>query len=932
LIVTDVGLFQTSPLRHTIPTVWTTHVKPARIKLGRTADKTDEAGNGHMSIRKKITIFHSVLIALILASVAISLINVRLMERMVHVLTTDTLPGIYSIGRLGGTAKDIRDGIRQHITAFTLDDKRKAEADLERLNRELHAEIQAYQETINNPRESELFAKVPDALESLRQTMVPIRPVSLRGRTNDALTLFFSQTIPAYRRVQQAIEENGALQSDEASHDAARATASARWVLAGTGVLLMLALLCGSVIVSLHRLLIPLKDLIDFTGRVGRGDFSATAPVKTPDEIGELTAAFNRMVTGLRAAQQRLSERTEQLEISNAQLEETQERYRLAVGGAKDGIWDWDVRSQQVYFSPRWKAMLGYVEDEIRSEIDEWRSRIHPDDRERVEKELATHFHGDVSHFESEHRMLHKDGSYRWMLSRAQAVRQGDGAVTRMAGSQTDITDNKVLDPLTGLPNRILFKEKLAISIERARRRPDYRFAVFFLDLDGFKLVNDSLGHAVGDQLLISIAQRIRFCVRSGDCVARPFDSTAARLGGDEFALLLEDVNGPESAIRVAERVLQELSSPFDLLGHHLFASASIGIALGGGGDQKPEDLLRDVDLAMYRAKAQGKARYELFDARLRENAMARLEMETDLRGAVEGGQFIVQYQPEVSLRDEPVLEFEALIRWRHPVRGLIPPLRFIPLAEETGLIVPIGKWVLREACRQTAEWQRRYPHAAPVKVSVNLSARQFREPDLIDQVAGALLESGLERGSLDLEITESTIMENPETALSTFAKLKEMGVGLSMDDFGTGYSSLNCLHQFPFDTLKIDRTFVEHMQADSESAEIVGAVINLGNRLGMRVIAEGIETGDQLARLRALGCGYGQGYYFAKPMDAERAEALIGKFATERQSAPGANCIGAVDTERLTSDSGDRMLGAIPAAAIAARDAGTRPPLLCGQ
>jgi len=866
-----------------------------------------------MTIRKKITTFHSVLIALIVAVVAISLASIRLMERTVHQLATDTIPGVYSIGRLSGIAKDIRGGIRQNITAPTVNDKKQAEADLERLELELNAEIQAYNKTISNPRERELFAKVPEAFRCLLQTKAPIGRLSLESRTKEALELFFSETMPAYRRAQQAIEENVVLQKEEGSQDAVRANSSARRAMVGTGVLLILALLCGGVIVGLHRLLNPLKDLIDFTVQVGRGDLSAMAEVKAPDEIGELTVAFNRMVGGLREGQQRLNERTEQLELSNARLEETRERYMLAVAGAKDGIWDWDVSTQEVYYSPRWKAMLGYAEDEIRSQIEEWHSRIHPDDRVRIQEELAAHFRGDVPNFESEHRMQHKDGAYRWMLSRAQAVRRADGTVSRVAGSQTDITDNKVLDALTGLPNRIFLKEKLELAIERARRNPDHRFAIFFLDLDGFKLINDSLGHALGDQLLIGIAQRIRSCIRPGDAVTRPFAlSTVARLGGDEFALLMDDIKSPENAIRVAERILQKMSSPFDLQGHHLFASASIGIALGGGGgDLKPEDLLRDADLAMYRAKTQGKARYELFDESLRVSAMARLEIETDLRRAIEiGGQFILQYQPEVSLREEPILAFEALIRWRHPLRGIIPPVRFIPLAEETGLIVPLGKWVLREACRQTAEWRRNYPDAPPIKVGVNLSAKQFRAPDLLDQVAGALRESGLEPASLDLEITESSLMEDPAAAVGTFTSLKKMGIGLSMDDFGTGYSSLNCLHQFPFDTLKIDRSFVEHMQSDHESAEIVSAVVNLGNRLGMRVIAEGVETGDQLARLRALGCSFGQGYYFAKPMDADRVETLIRKYSRERQCVvpePGGG--------QAPSDSEASILGAHEAA-----------------
>lgn len=571
-------------------------------------------------------------------------------------------------------------------------------------------------------------------------------------------------------------------------------------------------------------------------------------------------------------------------------LRESQERYELAVCGANDGLWDWNLKTNEIYFSPRWKSMLGCKENEISNTPDAWFDRVHRADVERLKVQISLHLRGLTPHFQNEHRILHKDGTYRWMLSRGLAVRDANGQVSRMAGSQTDITKRKQVerqllhdafhDVLTGLPNRALFMERLGSAIERSKLNSCYLFAVLFLDIDRFKVINDSLGHMIGDRLLVAIAHRLKTCLRTGD--------TVARMGGDEFTILLEDINDMSDATRVAERINQELLSPFNLNGYEVFTTTSIGIAVGGilrncsTDYDSPENLLRDADTAMYRAKSLGRARHEVFDTTMHLRAVALLQLENDLRRAIERQEFQIYYQPIVSLTTGRLDGFEALVRWQHPERGTISPADFIPVAEETGLIVPIGFWVLCNACRQLRDWQKRFSTQLRLSVSVNLSSKQFSQPNLIEQIDQILRETSLNSCNLKLEITESVVMENAESATKMLLQLKALGVQLHIDDFGTGYSSLSYLHRFPIDQLKIDRSFVSRMGADDDSTEIVRAIVTLAQNLGMSVTAEGIETAEQLTQLREMQCEYGQGYFFSKPLTQVAAEALI---ARARQS-----------------------------------------------
>ncbi|OFV83041.1 MAG: hypothetical protein A2Y78_01140 [Acidobacteria bacterium RBG_13_68_16] len=559
-------------------------------------------------------------------------------------------------------------------------------------------------------------------------------------------------------------------------------------------------------------------------------------------------------------------------------LWESEERYTLAVNGAHDGLWDWNLKAGTAYFSPRWKAMLGYREDEIGTDIDEWFSRVHPDDSVALHNALEGHFTREEPHFEHEHRMRCKDASTIWALSRGLAVRDQAGRPTRIAGSLTDISVAKrtqeqllhdaLYDALTQLPNRTLFLDHLGLSVDQARRRKNSMVALLFMDLDRFKNINDSLGHSVGDELLVELARRLTHFLRPGD--------TVARLGGDEFAVLLNDVHGVGDATRIAERIQELIREKMVIGGREVFTCASIGVALSSPGYKRPEEILRDADIAMYRAKAAGRGSYQVFDQTMHRNAVALLKLETELRRAVELKQFVMHYQPIVSLEKGRIVGFEGLVRWRHPERGLVNPERFIAVAEETGLIVPLGWWVMRQACRHAREWQQLLPSQPPLYVSVNVSGKVVMQPDMFDRVTAILEETGLPATSLRLEITENVIMDHGDIALGKLAQFHDLGVQFSVDDFGTGYSSLSYLQRFSYDTLKIDRSFISGMESKGDASAIVQTIVALGNMLKINVVAEGVETSMQFKRLREIGCSHAQGFWFSRPVDRAATQALL--------------------------------------------------------
>jgi diguanylate cyclase (GGDEF)-like protein/PAS domain S-box-containing protein len=564
-------------------------------------------------------------------------------------------------------------------------------------------------------------------------------------------------------------------------------------------------------------------------------------------------------------------------------LRVSEERYALAARGANDGLWDWNLRDDAIYFSSRWKSMLGYDDAEVGDRPQEWFDRVHEADRDKVRHSIARHLEGLTPHLEVEARVLHKDGVFRWMLTRGLMVRDANGTPFRMAGSQTDITEGKVADPMTGLPNRLLFMDRLSRLIASGRRRQDALFAVLFLDLDGFKLVNDSLGHAVGDQLLIAVADRLESSLRSTDTVTRLDESfTIARLGGDEFAIILNDLTDPADAMRVADRLLDELSNPFHIEDRELFSSMSIGIALSTLGYEHPEDYLRDADTAMYRAKALGKGRYVVFDANMRDLITQRLEIENDLRRALDRHEFRNYYQPIISLECGTIVGFEALLRWQHPTRGLLEPAEFIPVAEENGMIRELGWWALERACRQIAVWRRLHPALADLSMSVNLSVKQFVDPTLGGKLDALLRECELPPGTLKLELTESSIMSDSTAAVGLLSQFKSLGVRLAIDDFGTGYSSLSYLHRFPLDTLKIDRSFTDAIgDGERDESMIARTIMPLAQHLGLDVVAEGVETVEQAALLKEMHCKYAQGFLFSRPVEAEDVEKMLARMAS---------------------------------------------------
>ncbi len=642
--------------------------------------------------------------------------------------------------------------------------------------------------------------------------------------------------------------------------------------------LVLLLSVLASFLVSLRLARIigdPLVQLAAVARRISIGkDYSVRARINCGGETGLLVDSFNEMLAQIESREQALNDALKS-------LQESEERYALAARGANDGLWDWNLATDIIYFSPRWNHMLGFTESEHWSGPEEWFSLIHADDRERVRAEIAAHRENKTPEFVSEYRMRHNSGGYIWTLSRGIATRKKSGEPIRMAGSQTDITEGKTADPLTGIPNRLYFLDRLESAIETARQQ-EAVFAVLFINLDGFKQVNDSLGHAAGDELLIDVAGRLRASIRTSTRQGGSTQSVVARIGGDEFAIMLGYIQHEDDPAIVAGRIMERLSDPFHLVGRRTFVTASIGIALSST-NSTPEDLLRNADTAMYHAKTNGKARYEYFNEGLREQAVTRFEMETGLRKAIDESQLVVYYQPIVSLIDRQICGFEALVRWNHPERGLIFPDEFIPIAEESDLILLLGRWVLRESCRQMAAWHKSFSPDPLLTISVNVSARQLSDSRLLEDVELALAESGLKHESLALEMTESSIMGDAEQTLATLVSLKKMNIRLEIDDFGTGYSSLSYLQRLPFDVLKIDRSFIRELSAGKGSLDIVKAILQLANSFRLEVIAEGVETEDQLSVLRALGCGSLQGYLFSKPVDADTAERL---YLTTR--APG--------------------------------------------
>lgn len=555
-------------------------------------------------------------------------------------------------------------------------------------------------------------------------------------------------------------------------------------------------------------------------------------------------------------------------------VEVSEQRYRTVVGNASDVIVICETDGTMREPSQASVQVFGCSPVTLIGK--NIRDLVHPDDHTRIHHLLVNTLDNPAINVSSELRMQHTDGAWRFCEVIFNNLVQDPNIlgivatcrnITERRKFEEELTQLAFHDLLTNLPNRTLFLTCLQRALLRTKHT-NCQVAVLFLDLDNFKLINDSLGHHLGDQLLIAAAKRLQSCVR-------PID-TVARLGGDEFTILLEDINEIANVIQIVEKIYEGLHSSFTIDGHELYISTSIGIALGNFEVDSPTDILRDADLAMYRAKSNGKAHYALFDRSLTYHAQERLELETDLRHAVERGELRIHYQPIIDLGTSRITEMEALVRWMHPKRGLIYPAQFIHIAEETGLILPIGQWVLREACRQAVVWQNQHPHKLPLVMSVNLSPRQFQQTNLVEMVNHCLQETRLPPQSLKLEITESMLMQDSENTETTLCKLKLLGVKLAIDDFGTGYCSLNYLKRFPVDTLKIDRSFIAGLGHNAEDTAIVRAIVAFGKALTLNITGEGIETQDQLEQLASLECEQGQGYYFSRPLSSDSAATVL--------------------------------------------------------
>ncbi|MEW5926976.1 MAG: EAL domain-containing protein [Gemmatimonadota bacterium] len=578
---------------------------------------------------------------------------------------------------------------------------------------------------------------------------------------------------------------------------------------------------------------------------------------------GEEAAAVNESL------QSEIAERRR----AEAALSESEERFRQVAENIEQVFWLVDCAERRVlYVSPAFESVWGRTCASLYERFDSLVDTLQEEGR----AETASLFLS-ASGATREYRIERPDGTVRLIQTRCFPVRNGTGDVYRIAAISEDVTDRTQAeadllriashDPLTGLPNRSSFMTRLQRSVGRLTYQPQAQFTVLFVDVDRFKTINDSLGHLKGDELLVSVGQRLEECVRPEDMVAR--------LGGDEFAILLHGTSEPADAARVASRIQARLSEHLVLGTQEVFVSASIGIVTSLGYDH-PEEMLRDADIAMYRAKQSGRARYQVFDVAMHSAAVTRLHLETDLRRAVEREEFILHYQPVVCLETGTVCGFEALVRWPHPQRGLVPPGEFIPSLEETGLIRTLGGWVLQQACRQLQQWLVRHPERESLFVSVNLSGKQFADRNLVPRVREVLRETGLSGKRLKLEVTETVLVDDPEAAAAMLAELKELGIQIQIDDFGTGYSSLKYLDQLPIDMLKVDRSFVSRIRHGSQGAEIVRTIVGLGKNLGIAVVAEGMETPAQLNYLKQLGCDYGQGYIFSRATSAEAAEDML--------------------------------------------------------
>lgn len=571
-----------------------------------------------------------------------------------------------------------------------------------------------------------------------------------------------------------------------------------------------------------------------------------------------------------------------QLDVLKAhqKLKESEERYALAFRGANDGLWDWDIKNGTVYYSDRWQEMLGYTPGEFGDSPDDWLDLVHPEEADRLKQALEAHLLGQSDALEYEYRALHKDGTFRWLLTRGVASRGPDGQALRISGSQTDVTRSKVYDPITSIPNKFLFMDRLELLLDKDRRRRPGRYAVFLIHIDRLDELRQALGPVAGEEIIVKIAHRLIECLRTEDSVSRMFEAestTVSRHDEADFAVLAEGCRDETTAPKLAERLRKTISTAMEIADENRVLTASMGIVAGSmnEGLEAPE-VIAHAASALSRARRKGPGNFELFDKHMQQRAIQRLTMETDLRRAVADGELALHYQPIVKLSTGEIAGCEALARWRHPTRGNIPPTEFIPLAEEAGLIDVIGDWVLEEACTQHQMWTD--GRADNLDLSVNFSLLQMQRDGVEDRVMAILDKTKMDPHHLKIEITESIFMEDMDRINGILSALNNEGIGIAIDDFGTGYSSLAYLKRLPITHLKIDRSFVGDVSSDIAAQAIVQSTLLMAQSLGIEVIAEGIETIDQEALLKVLKAEYGQGYHFWRPISSNDFAALLPK------------------------------------------------------
>ena len=614
----------------------------------------------------------------------------------------------------------------------------------------------------------------------------------------------------------------------------------------------------------------PIKDVINAFKELQNSDFKQTKrlPVRSNDEIGELVKWFNTFLDNLAARQ-----------LSEKALGESEERYALVANATNEGLWDWNIKNNEVYFSPRFFALLGQNEDNSRSlkTPQYWYELIYEEDINSVKSAISDHLNAITPYFQCEHRLLHQDGGYRWVLSRGLAIRDSSGKAIRMAGSHTDISyqknaEKKLIydafhDILTGLYNRAWFVSYLQKLLGGLSRNRDLNFAILFIDLDQFKIVNDSLGHAAGDELLIQVSERLQACIRETDLLAR--------FGGDEFVILLE-CDDDYRFLQIAERIIEAFSSSFSINGSDIYTGASIGITLKATGYQDAGEMLRDADIAMYQAKLNGKNCYALFDKEMRHHLLTQIKTEKLLRDAIQNNELELYFQPIISLSDSRLIGFETLLRWNSPILGQVSPAIFIPLAEANGNILPLGHWIFESAFIQWRAWKEEFVGFDQLVLSINMSPVQFRDELFLKRLPNIMDSYNIKGSEIAIEITETAIIREKTLAAKVINNFKKSGIDIHLDDFGTGYSSISHLAGFQIDLIKIDRSFIERIGLDSKEDKLVKAVINFANNLGIKCTAEGVEEAEQQRFLTIANCDYGQGYFIAKPAPAHKLTEFI--------------------------------------------------------